>query len=69
MDQKKLKEKIAELEKELEEFQLEKQKEIDKFMLETGLMQFVNSVNIQVSKMQGKLETLKEFLEDKKEEG
>lgn len=64
MEKKQIEEKILELEKELQLFQSEKQKEIDKFMFESGLTAFINDVSVKISKMQGKIEALKELFPD-----
>lgn len=69
MDEKEIEKKITILEEELKLFQSEKQREVDKFMLESGLTNFINDVAIRVSKMQGKIEALKELLPERKEEG
>jgi hypothetical protein len=63
MDQKEIRKKIEVLQRELETFQAEKQKEIDKFMFESGLSNFINDVSVRVAKMQGRIETLQEFLD------
>ena len=70
-DEKDLREKIQELEKELQQYQQEKQKEIDKFMFESGMTAFINDFQVNISRMQSKIDTLKEFLpiKEKEEDG